>query len=468
MKKQPSKDLIKRFIGNIKEKDYIKKGDKILVACSGGIDSTVMLDLLYRIKEKYSIELKIVHFNHCIRGKEADRDEEFVRELAKKYNLDVIIGKKNVKIILSGKRFSLEEKARIARYDFFDGMIKKQKFDKVAIGHSADDNAETVIMNFIKGYGFESLKGISEVRSHYIRPIIIFTRNQIIDYANIRNINYVEDSSNKKLDFLRNKIRQKLIPSIKSEFNPNITETLSNWGMLFRSVNNVIEFFVDNTFKLIVKKEDKNKFILDIHKFKDYFVVVRIYILNRVLRELKIYKKGVNQRLIQKIIRLIEKNKIGKTISLSSDYKAVIDRKKLIIFKEFHKSLNIKIKPNEKYVLLDGRIKFESGIADAVKKRFPENDNYWNEMIDYNKIKSNSLILRYWKRGDKFTPLGMTQNKKLSDFFIDEKVPNYFKNNIPLLVSKSEIIWICGYRISNNVKVTKNTKKILCLKCEYN
>ena len=468
LKKSPSKDLIKRFIGNIKENGYIENGDKILVACSGGIDSTVMLDLIHRIKDKYALELKIVHFNHCLRGKESDRDEEFVKWLAEKYNLDVIMERGKVKEFAKRERYSIQEKARILRYDFFKRTLKKQNFDKIALGHIADDQAETIIMNFIKGYGFESLKGIPEVRNNYVRPLIIFTREEICDYADLRNINYVEDSSNVEYKYLRNKIRHKLIPLIKKDINSNINETMMQWGMLFKYVGDLVENIGENAFNQVVKNKDKNKFILDINKFKGYFILVRRYILNRTFKELKIYKKGANQRLIEKIIRLTDSNKIGKVFSLSSNYKALIDRKELVIYREFVNNFQFKIKPEEKYNLLKDGIVFESSISDDIDSQFSVKDGYWDELIDYDEVDKNSLILRCWKKGDKFVPLGMNQRKKLSDFFIDEKVPNYLKKQIPILVSRDEIVWVCGYRISNKVKITEKTKKILCLKCNYN
>ncbi|MFC1562928.1 tRNA lysidine(34) synthetase TilS, partial [candidate division KSB1 bacterium] len=216
-KKSTHKDLIRRFIGNMRKKGYIEKRDRILIACSGGVDSTVLLDLLYRIKDKYVLKLKIIHFNHCLRGRESDGDERFVEEFAKRYNLEVITEKGEVRESLAGKRYSIEEKARILRYDFFERVLKKEGFDKIATGHNADDQAETIIMNFIKGYSLESLKGIKEVRDNYIRPLIIFTRDEIDNYATFRNIDYVVDSTNIEIKYVRNRIRHKLLPLLKSE-----------------------------------------------------------------------------------------------------------------------------------------------------------------------------------------------------------------------------------------------------------
>ena len=205
-----SKDLIKRFIGNIREKGYIKDGDKILIGCSGGVDSTVLLDLLFRIKDKYNLDLKILHVNHSLRGSESDRDEEFAGKLAEKYNLDYISGRVDVYKFTKGKKYSLEERARIARYDVYERILKQEQYSKTALGHNADDLAETIILNFFKGYSLESLKGFSEIRDKYIRPLIIFTRREIEEYAELRNIDFVEDSSNFDTKYKRNAIRHHL------------------------------------------------------------------------------------------------------------------------------------------------------------------------------------------------------------------------------------------------------------------
>ena len=466
-KSKISKDLIRRFIGNISEKGYIKKGDRILISCSGGVDSTVMLDLLYRIKDKFSLKLKIVHLNHSLRDRESDRDEEFVKRLAEEYELNIITESGKVKELLSLKKYSIEEKARFLRYDFFERKLKEEDFDKVATGHNANDQAETVIMNFIKGYSLESLKGIKEVRDNYIRPLIIFTRDEINNYAKSRHINYIVDSTNADLKYQRNKIRHKLLPLLKSNFNFNIIETLNHWGMLFNNTDDMIKNVGNAAFKEVFKNKCKNKFRLDINKFKDYFIIIRRHILVSAFKELKIFEKGTNKRIIDKIISLVKTGKVGKIYTLSKDYKVLIDRKELVIFKDSVIDFNFEISICEKHCFLEGRIKFESSIIDNKKGIFVRKDENWDELVDYNKIDKNSLILRSWRKGDRFIPLGMNQEKKLSDFFIDEKVSFHLKNNIPILVSGNEIIWICGFRINDKVKITKKTEKILRLKCSY-
>ncbi|MFC1562906.1 tRNA lysidine(34) synthetase TilS, partial [candidate division KSB1 bacterium] len=164
---------------------------------------------------------------------------------------------------------------------------------------------------------------------------------------------------------------------------------------------------------------------------------------------------------------LADGGKVGRIYTLSSDYKILIDRDELVVYKDFSNNFYFNIKPEERYCLLDGKIEFESRIIDNPEGGFPGRDEYWDELIDYDKIDKGFLVLRTWREGDKFIPLGMDKDKKISDFFTDEKVAGHIKKGIPILVSGGEIIWICGYRISDKVKITKRTRRILCLKCIF-
>ena len=409
-----TKDLIKRFIGNIRKKGYIKDGDKILIGCSGGVDSTVLLDLLFRIKDKYNLNLKILHVNHSLRGSESDRDEEFAGKLAEKYNLRFISEKVDVYKFTGDKKYSLEERARIARYDVFERALKQEKYTKTALGHNADDLAETIILNFFKGYSLESLKGFSEIRDKYIRPLIIFNRGEIEEYAELKNIAYVEDSSNFDTRYKRNSIRHHLLPQIKNDINPGIIEIMGRWNEIFTQTGDFLEYSCEEALKDIIKKKSKSKFILDINIFKGYFTILQKYIINRVLRELSLYEKGVNHRIPDKIIELVNLKKTGKTVVLSPDYRAYIDRDELIICREEEVYDNeFLIVVNNEYDFLDGKLRFESKTRDYRESGFSGRDGYWDEIVDYDSIDKNSMMLRFWKEGDVFRPLGMSKNKKV-------------------------------------------------------
>ncbi len=237
---------------------------------------------------------------------------------------------------------------------------------------------------------------------------------------------------------------------------------------MFTQTGDFIEYSWKEALKDIIKKKSKSKFILDINIFKGYFIILQKYIINRVLRELSLYEKGVNYKIPDKIIELIRMEKTGKVVTLSPDFRAYIDRDELIICREQVYNDEFSIVVNNEYDFLDGKLRFESKIKDHHENGFSGKDEYWDEIIDYDRIDENSILLRFWKDGDAFVPLGMKENKKVSDFFTDEKIPLWKKKSIPMLISGNEIVWICGYRISDKVKIKKDTRKILCLRCRLN
>ena len=260
-------DILEKVIKKIKEKNLIEKNDRIVAGCSGGPDSIFLLEVLLKIKEEYNLEIFPVHINHLFRGEEAERDENFVRELGKKYNLSVFVKRKSMEEKAKEEKITLEEAGREIRYSFFDEVMEKVRGTKIALAHNLDDQIETFLFRLIRGTSLEGLEGINDTRDNkYIRPINEVYKKDIMDYLDKNNIPYVIDSTNLENDYTRNSIRLDLIPFIENKYNPKFKEKIGNLLKEIREVNEIVEpcyskYISDNILKADELKKEKSDYI---------------------------------------------------------------------------------------------------------------------------------------------------------------------------------------------------------------
>ena len=289
-------NLIKKVQNTCFQNDLLKKGDRILLAVSGGPDSVALLNIFLSLQKKYSLELAIVHVNYNLRGTDSQKDEELARKLAKKNSLKIFI--KNVKV---AKKNISENYLRNLRYDFFEKTRSKNKFNFIAVAHNADDQVETFLMRIIRGSGLSGLSAMKFKNNFIIRPLLATSRREIIEYLKKNKITYRIDKTNKQNLFLRNKIRNKLIPQLEKNFNPNIRETVLN---SLYSISEDAEFLENSTEKYF--KEIGELKIKDLKKLHPA-------ILRRVLRKKLEAKRGdlknINTRNIEEIIKIIKSTK---------------------------------------------------------------------------------------------------------------------------------------------------------------
>ncbi|NOX34637.1 MAG: tRNA lysidine(34) synthetase TilS [Deltaproteobacteria bacterium] len=257
-KKTKKKHFIKIIAETVFDFKMIEKEDKVLAAVSGGPDSVSLLLALLALKEKYNITLGIAHLNHMLRAGESLRDETFVKKLAGKLALPFHSERKNVKALAGKHRLSIEEAGRQARYGFFELTAANHGYSKIATGHNKDDNAELVLMNLLRGTGPKGLSGIPPIRGGlYIRPLIRLTKNEILDFLKIKGQPYVFDSSNKDMTYLRNNIRNRLIPLLKAEYNPEIIDGLDRLSNILKKEEEFLDNETQMQFKNCVVKKDR-------------------------------------------------------------------------------------------------------------------------------------------------------------------------------------------------------------------
>jgi len=452
------KKLEQKIIKFIDEKNLIAKNDKILVALSGGPDSVLLLHFLNKYSRRFQIKIGAAHINHKIRGKEADLDEKFCRDLTGKLNIDFYSARKNVNHFALKNKLSLEEAGRTIRYRILESIRKKYKYNKIATAHNCSDNAETVLLNLIKGTGIKGISGIPEKRNNIIRPILSLTKNEILEYLEVQNIPYRIDATNIDADYDRNFIRHKIIPEIKKRMNPALEDTLFNSSEVFRNYSGLIE-------KLL--KKDYAKIVHFIENIL-HFDISGIKALDNELTG-DIFKSAVERNFssqitfndFKKFLALLNKQ-TGSTEDLSQGLMAVKERDEvLIVNNSGQKKFNtVKIREGEK-IKFDGRTLYIRKCKNSAEL----NKNKNTEYISGDNLEE-IFILRTWLPGDRFFPLGFEGSKKISDFLNDQKIPAYLKKNQLVLTNKNRIVWILGLRLDDRFKIINKTKKVLqlCLK----
>ena len=454
-------DIKKRFLKFIKEKNIIKSGDKILVGLSGGPDSVCMLSLLCGIREEEKIEVAVAHINHMLRGEEADKDEEYSKRLCE--SLGVRFFSKRIDInkyaLETGK--SSELAGREARYDFFNEIINKINFNKIATAHNANDQAETILMRIMRGTGLEGLGGIPvEREGKYIRPILFMKREEVEQYCKENNLSPHIDTTNLERIYSRNKVRLDILPYMKNNFNPNIVETINRMALLLQDDNEFIEGEVSKAYKDNCF-EKENSIVISKNLFNIHSAIV-----TRVIRKalFKINKSNYDMEM-KNIEDIIELSNLGtnKRVDLPKDiyaenvYGDIIIRKKEYIKNKLSNELTLNKKD-----ILHNEVIFDEYIInfDVVNNKDIKQEN--DEVVknfDYDKI--NNVTIRYRKDGDRITPLGMKGSKKLKEIFIDMKIPKEKRDEIPLIQFNDDISWIVGIKMSDKFKITKETKHIL-------
>ena len=453
------KKIDEKIIRFIKDYNLINRGDKILVALSGGPDSTFLLNFLLRYRRKYKIEVGAMHVNHMIRGQAADNDEIFCRELCVQLKIKYHSVKRNVPSLAKRQKVSVEEAARNLRYEELEKVRKKIGYDKIATAHNCSDNAETILLNLIKGTGLKGLAGIPIERGNIIRPILPIAKRDIFEFLKSNNVKYLTDESNLSNIYERNLIRNEILTLIRKCLNPKIDQTLFKSSLILRNQAAVLSSVTKMFSELIlIKKKDKLEIIID-KMFpieKNIWSDIIKYSVDRH------FKTQISFNDCNKIISLIP-NQAGKSVNITNNLLAVRDRDRVLVYpKKTEKKENyLEIKVGESQKIDHKKIFVGFVKKDSVK--YSTNRNI--EFIDYHKVR-NKFILRPWKDGDRFYPLGLRGSKKVSDFLNDQKVSVFEKRKQFVLVNKNKIVWVIGHRLDDRFKVTDKTRKVLqlCLK----
>jgi len=443
-------DIKNKVLNYINNKNLISFGDSLICAVSGGADSVCMLDILMSLKDEFSLTIYVAHLNHGLRGKEADNDESFVKDLSNKYSLPFYSKKINVKELSKKLKVSCEEAGRIARYEFFDELKKKLNVKKVSTAHNKNDNVETVLMRILRGTDLKGLSGISSINENdVIRPILCLSRNEIEEYLSCKGIDFVTDSTNFENDFTRNKIRNVLIPEIISDYNEGFIDTFSVNIELFAEANDFFDKYTESTFSTLVTNEN-------------YGAKIDTSLL---LKEDKYIAKRIIKKAVFSVADLNITNNLCNIIydSLTSDNVITVSENLVIYIK--YGNIYFVRKKTHKFFLYHftdyGTYKIpeiDSSLDISVFLGTPDYSDKNTIYLPFDETNCD-FTLRSRKNGDRMHLL-KCGTKKISDILTDEKIPVFLRDDIPVLEYNKEIIWLCGVRDSFSLHKKINSKYI--------
>ena len=450
-------NLLQQYKEFINKENLFSPKDKLLLAISGGIDSIVLCELC----KQANYDFEIVHCNFQLRGEESERDEKFVRSLGEKYKVEIKVKKFDTERFAQENKMSIQEAARVLRYEWFGELVDSLEFGVqshdlptsrlrtfLLTAHQANDNAETVLMNFCRGTGLHGLTGIPVSYGDIKRPLLIFTKDELMQFARENRLDFVEDSSNLSSKYTRNLFRNEIIPAI-SKVYPQVNENLNDNINRFKEIEKLYKLAVNDIKKKLVK-EKGSEWHIPVKQLMSFD--------NRALIYEIIADFGFNEKQIDEVIKLAESDS-GKYIdSPTLNYRIIRHRHWFIVSP-------INSAESEIIIIEEGISTWEFGIGQLrveviSNPQFHIPNSTDTGCLDLKLIKF-PLILRKWKTGDYFYPLGMKKKKKLSRFFIDQKLSKTEKGKTWVIEMDKKIIWVVGKRIDERFKVTEKTKNVL-------
>ena len=433
-----------------------KNKDKFILSVSGGSDSVLLLFLFVKYFNGDKSRIIISHINHHLRD-ESDVDESFITILGKKLNVEVYIKNLNPNIIPN--RDSIESWARRGRYDSLNNIMEKTSANWIVTGHHANDQAETVLMNISNKTGLFGLGGMKEINNKIIRPLLPFSKSYLMKVIKKYSIPFINDLTNNNINYSRNFIRNVVIEPWQkndSELIQAITKTANNFQEWQESTIYFIKKFIDKN----VLKNRYGSFLIEKKELKKLPPLARVCVFQLLTNSIGQLRKYD----VENIKIFLDKNIVGNIYKTKNDYILLNDRRFIIIKQnQLQEKKYIEITIGEQCNFYD-----YDYIIKVYSETFSFSEDPNDEYIDLNKIKNKKLILRLWKWGDRFKPLGMSGKQKISDFLINNKLDYFKKKYQTVLTADDKIIWVCGYRIDDSVKINSNTKNIIRINRKFN
>ncbi len=454
--------FLKQFEEFNRQYQLISANDRIVVAVSGGLDSVALLFCLHQLAPRYGLKLLAAHFNHCLRGREADQDESFVVELAAAMVIPCESDRGDVRGFARKNRVSLEMAARELRYQFLEQVRQKNQFNKIATGHQADDQAETLLLHLLRGTGWCGLAGIPVRRQSIIRPLLFAHRHELEKLVNVAGLSYRTDHTNETMDFRRNRIRLQLLPLLQTEFNPQIKLTLNQLSTVFREGEQYLSTQAAEAFTQCLRSQSPEKIILEIERFCGYFYIIQKYVLFRLIAEVQLPQHVLSFRRLTAILAMIQQRRSGHSLPLTNHWRIGVDHTGIVLFREkFHEPVHFAFWIGATIPVPTHELRLTSERSASAEVTFTADPNI--EYIDAGRLPQANVILRSVRRGDRFMPLGVVHKQKISDYFIDHKVPIPDRRRALVVCNGDEIIWLCGFRLDERYKVTDKTREIIKL-----
>lgn len=453
----------------IKKYNLLTPGDRVVVAVSGGADSVALANVLFLLKDEYRLELHIAHLNHMFRGEEADLDAQTVAKLADTFGLPCTVTKADVPAFAAEHHMSAQAAARQVRYEFLDKVRADWPGTKIATGHHADDQAETLFMNILRGTGAEGLAGISPKRGDiYIRPLIEVTREEIEDYCRNNCLYFRQDASNFKPVYLRNRIRLELLPHLAKEYNPGIRLSLVRLASIMREENGYMEEQVRELWGRLVISETGSEIIFSLTGFLQAHQALKRRLFRKAWAAILGDERDLGFAHLEQVIDFLQNGSTGGVIELP---RHILMEKSYDSFRLIAAGCKPELPPFCYELKIPGQTfipELDINIETKVTSSWPGHANVKEEVwVDYGKL-TGSLQARSRRPGDRFWPLNGSGSKKIKDFFIDEKIPRASRDRVPIVTAGEDIVWVGGIRSDHRWRITDKTRKFLHLKIAQN
>jgi tRNA(Ile)-lysidine synthase len=433
------------LFGALLNGDRVRPSQQIIIAVSGGKDSMTLLYSICRIADRLNVRINVVHVNHHLRHN-SNNDQILVDKFCTQLKINFILDHLDPATKLKGE--SPESWARKHRYAVLERIRKEIDADWIFTAHHGNDQIETILFHLSQGTGISGLRGIHDNQGHILRPMLCFSRSDIDQYAAEMNIPWVDDSSNLDESIPRNNLRHNVIKPWERS-NPDLVIAFQEFSEHAKDANEALQFAVNLLIPNIIKQKNDNLFNLDGEQLRAIPPLLRTILLRELIGTTEPWRRFIHNGLRT----FIANAKIGQIYRLPDNWQLLKDRKQFILKK-------IKVQ-QKKPIVVSPDIEVNSGDfifiwkTDTHLESFSVNRD--TELIDANKINCQTLTLRPWLPGDRFHPFGMAGTKKISDYLIDEKVDLYTKGNQWVLVDGERIIWVCGRRINDEVKITDKT-----------
>lgn len=466
-----------RVLQQTRIQEFLKAGDRVAVAVSGGADSVALLHILLELREKLGILISVAHFNHQLRGRASDDDEKFVAALAAKYSLNVHVARDDVAAKAKRDKSNLEDTARRARYAFFERLLSAGLATKIAVAHTADDQAETVLAHIIRGTGLTGLGGIHPVAGHVVRPLLTVRRSDLRAYLRARKQPWREDATNRDTTKTRARIRKKLIPLLERNFQAAVVKHLANLADLARDDERLLDSITCARAADIVTKGSDNARIgvddlIGLPGIQGHHRALSKRLLRNVIEDLKPHEAQLNAQHVQAVLDLAERGENGKSLLLPGGVE-VRRENDVLIFRAATIANAAAYDPALKEFTCNIDLLSNAGLTETVlqvpciARRFRLSVIDWplerretsvtRSVLDRDAL-PGPLVLRSWRPGDMFRPGGHRNAHKLKRLLNRQRVSRWDRDGWPVLTSGGVLVWARGFPIAAEFAANKKTR----------
>ena len=471
---------MKRIEKFIQKYHMLTCGDRVIAGVSGGADSVCLFLMLLELREKIGFDLIVVHVHHGLRGEAADQDQQFVEALCEQHRIPLEIFRVNLESIAKKRKQSLEEAGRMVRREAFDSVCKKYGGNKIALAHHQNDNAETLLWNLSRGTGLDGLGGIRPVNGKFIRPLLCMNRKEIEEYLAKRKQSYCIDETNAGTDYTRNKLRHLVLPILEEQVNSAAVRHMNETMEQIWELQEYMQEQVEAAYQECVQEHFEKACWIQIQQksFETFSELIKKMVIRKGMEQVGGKKRDLSHKHVDVMMELMNKQ-VGRTLDLpyemhaKRNYEGIRlekqrtylsgEEKKAEIMQECMSELNI---PGET-ILADRNLKLRCKILEKPKnlsiKDIPQ--KIYTKWFDYGIIKS-SLYIRTRQAGDTIVIDEKGHQKKLKNWFVDEKIPKEVRDSQLLLAENNEILWVLGHRMSQAYQVKQSTKWILQIEVE--